>query len=57
MESVGFSFYGEEEIHAISVKQITSPVLFDNLRNPVPAGLYDPALGPTEQRGGYVFLV
>ncbi|KAL3691839.1 hypothetical protein R1sor_005490 [Riccia sorocarpa] len=49
IDAVEFSFYTEEEIEAISVKQITSPVLFDNLRNAVPGGLYDPALGPLDR--------
>ncbi|XP_024394449.1 DNA-directed RNA polymerase I subunit 1 [Physcomitrium patens] len=49
VEAVGFSFYTDAEKHAISVKQISSPVLFDNLKNPVVGGLYDPALGPLNQ--------
>jgi hypothetical protein len=53
VEAVGFNFYTNEEVHGISVKQITSPILFDNLRNPVSGGLYDPALGPIDQKGGY----
>ncbi|KAG0223526.1 hypothetical protein BGW41_005462 [Actinomortierella wolfii] len=44
--SVAFSFYDQEEIKAISVKQIVNPVLFDNLNHPTKGGLYDPALGP-----------
>lgn len=56
MESVGFSFYSDEEKHAISVKHITSPILFDNLKKPIPGGLYDAALGPIDQKGGYDFL-
>ena len=53
VEAVGFSFYADEEKHSISVKQITSPVLFDNLKNPVIGGLYDPALGPLNQHSTY----
>jgi len=53
VEAVGFSFYTDEEKHAISVKQITSPILFDNLKNPVVGGLYDPALGPLNQHSTY----
>ncbi|BBN13954.1 DNA-directed RNA polymerase I subunit RPA1 [Marchantia polymorpha subsp. ruderalis] len=49
IDAVEFSFYNDEEIHAISVKHITSPVLFDNLRNAVPGGLYDGALGPLDK--------
>lgn len=50
VEAVGFSFYTDEEKHAISVRQIVSPLLFDNLKNPVVGGLYDPALGPLNQQ-------
>ncbi len=57
VEAVGFNFYTNEEVHAISVKQITSPILFDNLRNPVSGGLYDPALGPIDQKGGYDLML
>ena len=31
-----------------SVKRISNPLMFDPLNNAVPEGLYDPALGPTE---------
>ncbi|CAM6104025.1 unnamed protein product [Calypogeia fissa] len=51
IDSVDFSFYNDEEVHAMSVKQISNPVLFDNLKNPVPGGLYDLALGPLERYG------
>lgn len=40
------------QIKKLSVKRITSPVVFDNLKNPVPGGLYDPALGPYDSQGG-----
>ena len=50
------------QIRKLSVKQIVSPIVFDNLRNAVPGGLYDPAMGPLEQSGqcttckqGYMF--
>lgn len=43
---VGFGFMSEEEIRSLSVKEITSPHVFDNLDLPVPNGLYDPSLGP-----------
>lgn len=54
VEGVGFSFYNHEEVRAISVKQITTPILLDTLDRPVPGGLYDPALGPLEQSGSCV---
>ncbi|CAM1509237.1 Fc.00g029760.m01.CDS01 [Cosmosporella sp. VM-42] len=45
VESVEFTFLSPEEIRAISVKRIENDSTFDNLLNPVPGGLYDPALG------------
>ena len=39
------------QIRKLSVKQIVSPIVFDNLRNAVPGGLYDPAMGPLEHSG------
>ncbi|PWI66738.1 hypothetical protein PCL_04876 [Purpureocillium lilacinum] len=45
VESVEFTFLSAEEIRAISVKRIENESTFDNLLNPVPGGLYDPALG------------
>ncbi|TIC97718.1 DNA-directed RNA polymerase I subunit rpa1 [Colletotrichum higginsianum] len=45
VETVEFAFLTEEEIKAISVKRIENDSTFDNLLNPVPGGLYDPALG------------
>ncbi|KAG5175481.1 putative DNA-directed RNA polymerase I subunit RPA1 [Tribonema minus] len=50
VEEVKFGFLSGDEIRAISVKQITSPLTFDALNNPLPGGLYDPALGPSQQR-------
>ena len=47
---VGFGFMSEAEIRALSVKRITSPHVFDNLDMPVPNGLYDPALGPINNK-------
>lgn len=32
----------------MSVKEITSSLVFDSFNNAVPGGLYDAALGPTE---------
>ncbi len=45
VESVEFTFLSPKEIQAISVKRIENDSTFDNLLNPVPGGLYDPALG------------
>lgn len=45
LESVEFTFLSADEIRAISVKRIENDNTFDSLLNPVPGGLYDPALG------------
>jgi DNA-directed RNA polymerase I subunit RPA1 len=38
------------QIKRISVKEVTSPIIFDNLKNAVIGGLYDPAFGPMDSR-------
>ncbi|KAI1649517.1 beta and beta-prime subunits of DNA dependent RNA-polymerase [Daldinia loculata] len=45
IDSVDFDFLTPTEIKAISVKRIENPTTFDSLLNPIPGGLYDPALG------------
>lgn len=45
IKGVNFSYYSPNEIRALSVKEITNPIAFDNLNRPVKGGLYDPALG------------
>ncbi|KAI0965958.1 hypothetical protein F4678DRAFT_450906 [Xylaria arbuscula] len=45
IDSVEFDFLTPAEIRAISVKRIENPTTFDSLLNPIPGGLYDPALG------------
>ncbi|KAI1388405.1 beta and beta-prime subunits of DNA dependent RNA-polymerase [Hypoxylon trugodes] len=45
IDSVDFDFLTPSEIKAISVKRIENPTTFDSLLNPIPGGLYDPALG------------
>ncbi|KAI8624615.1 beta and beta-prime subunits of DNA dependent RNA-polymerase [Xylariaceae sp. FL1651] len=45
IDSVDFDFLTPTEIKAISVKKIENPTTFDSLLNPIPGGLYDPALG------------
>jgi len=42
---VSFSFYTDEEIEKLSVKEIIDPVAFDHLNNPTKAGLHDAHLG------------
>jgi len=45
LESVEFTFLTDKEVRAISVRHIENDNTFDTLLNPVPGGLYDPALG------------
>lgn len=42
-----FGFLSDSEVVATSVQKITSPLTYDSLNTPLPGGLYDPALGPT----------
>ncbi len=46
VQSVSFSVLTTEDVRRISVKQITNPVLLDDLNRPNVGGLYDHALGP-----------
>jgi DNA-directed RNA polymerase I subunit RPA1 len=41
----------QSQVKRFSVKRIVSPLIFDNLKNPVVDGLYDPALGPVDTKG------
>ena len=41
----------QPQIRKLSVKRVTTPVIFDNLKNAVPGGLYDPAFGPLDSYG------
>jgi DNA-directed RNA polymerase I subunit RPA1 len=50
VESIGFSFLTSEDARRISVKQVVIPTLLDHLNRPNVGGLYDPALGPSDQR-------
>ncbi|KAJ5833901.1 DNA-directed RNA polymerase I subunit [Penicillium riverlandense] len=42
---VDFSVFSDQEIKALSVKRIHNTPTLDSFNNPVPGGLYDPALG------------
>lgn len=46
VKATAFGFYTPEEIRKISVKRIVTSASLDVLGNPIPGGLYDPALGP-----------
>ena len=48
-----FSFYTQDEIRNLSVKQIHKAETFDLLRNPVPGGIFDPAMGPVGETERY----
>ena len=43
--SVNFGVLSASEVINLSVKKIQNPTTFDSLLNPIPGGLYDPALG------------
>lgn len=49
ISGTSFSFLSSAEIRAMSVKQISNPVLLDNTQNPTAGGLYDPMLGPMKK--------
>lgn len=49
VREVRFGFFSEEEVRALSVCRITSPVATDTLGNSLSGGLYDPRLGPRDQ--------
>ena len=38
------------QVRKISVKQVVSPIIFDNLKTAVRGGLYDPAYGPMDPK-------
>jgi len=44
---MGFGVYSEEEMKALSICKVTSPLSMDSLGNPLPGGLYDVRMGPT----------
>ncbi|CAN6216331.1 unnamed protein product, partial [Urochloa humidicola] len=46
VDSIHFSFYSDDEIKRISVKNITKSERLDAKNIPVPGGLLDPAMGP-----------
>ncbi|KAI5950805.1 RPA190 [Candida jiufengensis] len=43
--SVDFGVLSDEEVAKLSAKQITNPIVFDNLGHPINGGLYDLSLG------------
>ena len=47
-EGLRYSFYSDAELRALAVTQIHSSEQRDALNRPLPGGLYDPAMGPTD---------
>ncbi|KAE9596846.1 putative DNA-directed RNA polymerase [Lupinus albus] len=50
VEAVAFSFFTYEELKRSSCVTIKNPILLDGLDRPVHEGLYDPALGPFDEK-------
>ncbi|KAL1330569.1 hypothetical protein HN51_047809 [Arachis hypogaea] len=50
VDEVVFSFYTDEEVKKNSRVKITNANLLDTIGVPAPGGLYDPALGPSEEK-------
>ncbi|ESW17626.1 hypothetical protein PHAVU_007G255400 [Phaseolus vulgaris] len=50
VKAVGFSFLTSDELLRSSRVKITNPILLNPLLNPVSGGLYDPALGPLDDK-------
>ncbi|KAM5193373.1 DNA-directed RNA polymerase I subunit RPA1 [Mantella aurantiaca] len=50
LQDIGFGIYSSEEIRQLSVKSITNPQYMDNMGNPMVNGLYDLALGPSDNK-------
>ena len=48
--AVTFSFFTDKEARKQSVVKIIKPDLVDELGTPVSGGLYDPAMGPLDDR-------
>ena len=46
--SVSYGFYTADELRKLSVVQVNSSEQRDALDRPLPGGLYDPAMGPTD---------
>ena len=47
-QSLQFSFYTADELRKLSVVQVVSSEQRDALSRPLPGGLYDPKMGPTD---------
>jgi DNA-directed RNA polymerase I subunit RPA1 len=49
LSGIAFQYFNSEEIHKLSVKEITVPQALDRLLNPIQNGLYDLTLGPLDK--------
>eukprot|EP00548_Thalassiothrix_antarctica_P002369 CAMPEP_0194143518 /NCGR_PEP_ID=MMETSP0152-20130528/12684_1 /TAXON_ID=1049557 /ORGANISM="Thalassiothrix antarctica, Strain L6-D1" /LENGTH=1793 /DNA_ID=CAMNT_0038842973 /DNA_START=122 /DNA_END=5503 /DNA_ORIENTATION=+ len=49
VDSIEFGFYVDEDVRSRAVMEVTSPLAFNHLQNPLPGGLYDPRMGPFEK--------
>ena len=49
-KSLTFGFHTADDIRRISVVEVTVPQTFDVLNHPVPGGLYDPKMGPSDEK-------
>ncbi|KAL2077653.1 hypothetical protein ACEWY4_027157 [Coilia grayii] len=50
LEGMSFGLYSSDEIRKLSIKTITNPQILDNVGNPAASGLYDLALGPSDNK-------
>ncbi|GAV72253.1 RNA_pol_Rpb1_2 domain-containing protein/RNA_pol_Rpb1_3 domain-containing protein/RNA_pol_Rpb1_1 domain-containing protein/RNA_pol_Rpb1_5 domain-containing protein/RNA_pol_Rpb1_4 domain-containing protein [Cephalotus follicularis] len=50
VEAVRFSFLTDDEVEKLSIMQIKCSGLLDLVNNPTEGGLYDPKLGPLDER-------
>ena len=53
VREVRFGFFSEDEVRAMSVCRVTSPLATDSLGNCLSGGLYDPKLGPRDQMSAH----
>lgn len=56
VSGLDFEILSSEEIKSISVKRIHNTPTLDSFNNPVPGGLYDPALGAWGDHVYAIFL-
>ncbi|XP_052730241.1 DNA-directed RNA polymerase I subunit 1 isoform X3 [Vigna angularis] len=50
VKAVAFSFLTSDDLQRSSLVKITNPILLNALLHPVPGGLYDPAMGPLDDK-------